>query len=166
MSLDSYRKIIESQQELKRIYSDEPSSIPSRQRVEYHKNSASKTKRYGSGRLILALSVIALLFMAALKNPSKTEAKAEIKTLLMEKVTEKMRQEVTNADNDAMKQIGFGLTMLIAPTMIDNMVQTEISDYIFFSTFDASVTVGEETKTLIEGVIVFGKAIPLKSDIN
>lgn len=66
--------------------------------------------------------IIALLFFAALKNPSKTEAKAEIKTIIMEKVTEKLRQEVTNEDNDAWKQMGSGLAMLFAPAIIYDMV--------------------------------------------
>lgn len=68
--------------------------------------------------------------------------------MMMEIVTEKMRQEVTNEDNDAWSKIGSGLAMLFAPAFIENMVQTDISDYIFFSTFDASITVEEEKKLL------------------
>lgn len=127
--------------------------------------SAPKSK-VGAGKLIFGLIIFAILFLAALKNPSKTDAKAEIKTVIMEKVSEKMRQEETKEENEAWRQIGSGLAMLFAPTIIDNMAQTKVSDYIFFSTFDASLTVYEEKRTLLAGVIVFGKVIPLKSDIK
>lgn len=162
MSLESYKKNVEAQREREREYSQPQQEVV----TEYVYIDQPKSRKRGFGWLIFGIVIIALLFLAALKNPSKTEAKAEIKTMIMEKVTEKMRQEVTNEDNDAWKQIGSGLAMLFAPTIIDNMVQTEISDYIFFSTFDASVTVDEEKRTLAAGVILFGKVIPLKSDIK
>ncbi len=132
----------------------------------YNKYSTPESKKVGTGKLIFGLVIIAVLFLAALKNPSRTEAKAEIKAMIMEKVSEKMRQEVTQEDDNAWQQIGSGLAMLFAPAIIDNMVQTEISDYVFLSTFDANVTINEEKRTLLAGVIVFGKVIPLKSDIK
>lgn len=101
MSLDSYRKIIEAQHKRERLYSNESSGIPSGEQVEYTECYAPKSKRFRAGKLTLGIIIIALLFLAVLKNPSKTDAKAEIKTMIMEKITERMRHEVTNEDNDA-----------------------------------------------------------------
>lgn len=162
MSLESYKKSIESQCERDREYNKSQQEIATVSAYTEH----PKSREHRFGWLIFIGIIIALFFLAALKNPSKTEAKAEIKTMIMEKVTEKMRQEVTNEDNDALTQISSGLAMLFAPTFIDNMVQTEISDYIFFSTFDASITLDEEKRTLAAGIILFGKVIPMTSDLK
>lgn len=162
MSLESYKNSIKAQRERDKEYSRPQQEIAMEDVYTEH----PKSRKRGYGWLIFGGIIIALLFMAALKNPSKTEAKAELKTMMMEIVTEKMRQEVTNEDNDAWSKIGSGLAMLFAPAFIDNMVQTDISDYIFFSTFDASITVEEEKKTLAAGIILFGKVIPLRSDLK
>ena len=116
--------------------------------------------------MIFGIIIIAFFFLAALKNPSKTEAKAEIQAMIIETFSEKMSQNVSNEDNDAWEKVKSGLAMLFAPTIIDNIVQTDISDYIFFSTFDASVTIEEDKRTLAAGIILFGKVIPLESDIK
>lgn len=163
MSLESYKKSVDAQRKREE---ESPRLQPQITETEYGYIEQSKNRKHGFGWLIFGAIIIALFFLAALKNPSKTEAKSEIKTMIMEKVTEKMRQEVTNEENDGWKQIGSGLAMLFTPTIIDNMVQTDISDYVFFSTFDASVTVDEEKRTLVAGIILFGKVIPLKSDIK
>lgn len=163
MSLESYKSSVEAQRKRDEGYSQPQPQVTE---TEYVYIEQPKCHKRGGGWLIFGGIIIALLCLAALKNPSKTEAKAEIKTMIMEKVTEKMRQEVAKEDNDAWTQIGSGLAMLFAPTIIDSMVQTDISDYIFFSTFDASVTVDEEKRTLAAGIILFGKVIPLRSDIK
>lgn len=118
-------------------------------------------QKAGKGKIIFWIVVIAILFLAALKNPSENEAKAEINTMLLEKLKENLREEVTNDDNNPLTQLGSGLAMLFAPTIIDNVVQTDVTDYIIFSTFSAKISFNEEEKELGSGIILFGKVIPL-----
>lgn len=118
------------------------------------------------GKFIFGSIIIATLFLAALKNPSRTEAKDEIQTMIVDGIMDKMRKEITDESDNVWEQIGSGISMFFASTIIDNMVETEVSDYVFFSTFDTSVTVDEKKRTLVGGIIVFGKVIPLKSGIK
>lgn len=133
--------------------------------VSQHK-TIRKPKKSGATRIVIAVAFIAIFLLAALKNPSESEIKAEIKTMMTDKINEKLRQEVTNKDNSTGEQIGSVLAMLFAPTIIDKWIQINVSDYIFFSTFDTNVTVDEEIRTIASGVIVFGIIVPLKTDIK
>lgn len=162
MSLESYKKQLQAQRERDKKYAQPQQEVAS----GYDYIEQPKSRKRGWFWMVSGVALVVVLFLAALKNPSKAEAKAELKSMIMDVVTAEMRQEVTNEDNDVWKQICSGLAMLFAPTIIDNMVQTEISDYIFFSTFDARVAVDEEMRTLVSGIILFGKVIPLKSDIK
>lgn len=162
MSLESSPKSVEDERKHENKYT-QPQQEDASEDVYIRQ---PKSRKRGSGRLIFGIIIIVLFFLAALKNPSKTEAKEEIKTMIMEKIAQTMSQDTTNEDNDAWDKIGSGLAMLFTTTIIDNMVQTDISNYIFFSTFDASVTTKEDKRTLAAGIILFGKVIPLKSDIK
>lgn len=162
MSLESYKKSIENERKREKQHTQPRQKDAS----EYVYIKQPKSRKRSSGCLIFGIIIIAFFFLAALKNPSKTEAKAEIQAMIIETFSEKMSQNVSNEDNDAWEKVKSGLAMLFAPTIIDNIVQTDISDYIFFSTFDASVTIEEDKRTLAAGIILFGKVIPLESDIK
>ena len=159
MSLESYKKTLENKRE-----QEQKSSLENKHQSTHHKSP--KRKKSSATKIIAVAVLIAVFFLAALKNPSEIEAKTEIKTLFTEKVNEKMRQQVTDEENSAGKQIGSMLAMLVAPTLIDKWIQIDISNYIFFSTVDANIKIHDEKKTIASGVIVFGKVIPLKSDIK
>lgn len=159
MSLESYRKARENMCE-----QEHESISETTHKTPYSNNP--KRRKSSTTKIIAVVVFIAVFFLAALKNPSDAEAKAEIKTLFTEKVNEKMRQQIADEENSAGKQIGSMLAMLVAPTFIDKWIQVDVSDYIFFSTFDANISINEEKKSIASGAIVFGKVIPLKSDIK
>lgn len=58
-----------------------------------------------------------------MKNPSETEAKAEINSMITERFVDIMKKEVTDENNNVWEQIGSGLAVFFAPTLIDNMVK-------------------------------------------
>ena len=170
MSLESHKKSIETQEERESKYLDEIQfSAPEEQvdsPIETIKYETSKSSKLGIGKLIIWIGVIAFLLLAALKNPSETEAKAEINSMITEKFVDIMKEQATDDNNTAWEPIGSGLAVLFAPTLIDNMVRTDISNYIFFSTFTSTVTFEEKKKTLVAGVIILGKVIPLETDLK
>ncbi|MDE5608078.1 MAG: TM2 domain-containing protein [Muribaculaceae bacterium] len=114
--------------------------------------------------VILILSILAILFIAVLKNPTETQAKAEINTLIKEKVNENIRKELSEGDKTELNKLGAGLAMMFTPAMIDHCVLNKISNYIFFSTFETSYTYDGEYGAIASGIIIFGKVIPLKSN--
>lgn len=157
MSLESYRKSIQEQREREeRRFDDPPRRKP--------KATRTSRKKRRTGRIIVLVAIAAVLILAAVKNPSKTEAKAEIKNTLVEYANEKMLEHITDTDAPV-AQVGSALGLMLAPTLLDYVVQTDVSDYIFFSTFRATVPVPEK-QNLVSGIIVFGKVIPLKSDFR
>ena len=172
MSLESYKKTISDQQQSFGRYTEEPISSESDLNMQKERSSdiefqpRTRRKKTGKSKMIICVIIIAVLFLAALKNPSKSEAKVELKSLITEKFNEKMRDNITDEDQDALSQIGSGLAMLLAPTLIDKMVETNISNYLFFSTFSAKITFEKNTKTIVSGIILFGNFIPLNSDLK
>lgn len=156
MSLESYKKTISDQQQSFGRYTEESISSESDLNMQKERSSdiefqpRTRRKKTGKSKMIICVIIIAVLFLAALKNPSKSEAKVELKSLITEKFNEKMRDNITDEDQDAMSQIGSGIAMLLAPTLIDKMVETDISNYLFFSTFSAKITFEENTKTIFQ----------------
>lgn len=111
----------------------------------------------------LSLIMVLLLF-AILQNPSRAEAKAEIKTMILNHVSDKIHSKVAENDDDPLKQAGMELSMLFAPAIIDSWVNIDVTNFIAFSTFNAYTTDKGNERTIISGVILFGKVIPLNSN--
>lgn len=132
-------------------------------------NNNAKKKSFGWRRTVCVIAVAAIfavLFLAAFKNPSETEAKAELKSKFEEKVNEFLLSEFNNdKSNNVLDQIMAAFAINYVPSIVDSLVQIEVSDYIFFSTFETMLK-DDERKTLASGIIVFGKIIPLHSDFN
>lgn len=174
MSLDSYKKAIEAQRKREHEYEhnfpQHKYSIDREpeQKIRYYE----RPKKRKFGIVTIIIFTISIILLAALTNPSNTNAKTEIISLIKDKFIEKMREDVNNDDNSASKQFGASLMMtlfnldLLNLRAIDFYVNTDVSNYIFFSTFNTQVTIKEENKTLVSGVIIFGKVIPLKSDFK
>lgn len=120
----------------------------------------------GKGKLILALALIAVLFLAVLKNPSELQAQADVKAILSEKLNETMLAQLSDGQNDGITQLGAGLALLIGGSLIDNMVEVDVSDYILFSTFDANAVLMDQKTNVVSGFILFGKVIPTKSALK
>lgn len=133
-------------------------------------NDNAKKKSFGWRRTVGVIAVAAIfsvLFLAAFKNPSETEAKAELKSKFEEKVNEFLLSEFNNdKSNNVLDQIMAAFAINYVPSIVDSLVQIEVSDYIFFSTFETMLKDDDERKILASGIIVFGKIIPLHSDFN
>ncbi len=169
MSLESYKKTIEAQKERERAFNHktnlnseerqpnkEPKSI-------YAEDIPHKKRRR---HLIPFILIVALFVASAIKNPSENEGKELVKGVIVEKVNNKLRSEMTNEDNNGFKQFGAFLGMTFASNIIDYVCEIQVNDYIVFSTFDCTTNIDGERKTIVSGVIFFGKLIPLKTDIS
>lgn len=178
MSLESYRKNLEAQQKREKIENIEEKEEVYTSEADHYSDDQifeesieidnSRPQKRGIGKIIIAIAVIAILFLAALKNPSKTDAKAEVNGMITEKVMEKIQGEMTNIDDEESigSTLGSALASLFIPSVIDKIVNIEVSDYIFFTTYDANISIMQEKKTIVSGVILFGKVIPLHTDID
>ena len=170
MSLESYRKTIAAEQTRENYeYQEniETSTTREPEQDEYYSYfMPEEKKRRGIGKYIFLLIVLALVFLAALKNPSRAEAKEEVNSLILEKLDAYVDRQVAETDN-SLVEFGSSLAKLLAPTLVDNIVQTEVTNYFLFSTFESHLSVKMvEDKKIVSGVIVFGQVIPLDSDLK
>jgi hypothetical protein len=169
MSLESYKKALDAQKEREKeynvqtdLYSEKRKPKPEPEYV-YAESKPSKKRR---GFLLPLLIIVILFVVSAIQNPSEKEGKEIVKEFIVEKVNNKLRSEMTNEDNDGLKQFGAFLGMAFASNIIDYVCEIQVHDYIVFSTFDCTTKVEDERKTIISGIIFFGKLIPLKTDIK
>lgn len=190
MSLESYRKTLELQE--KRLQAQ---NLNDRYTREYWKriedetdsyadvNRSQKEKRYSQyvesdyresqhgnnkkGCLLFFSIIFVILIVSVVKNPSEADSKKLIKNFIVEKVNDEMRNKITNDNNDdVFKALGVFIGMSIAPYIIEGISQTTINDCVLFSTFDCTMEVEGSRKTIVSGIILFGKIIPLSSDLN
>lgn len=77
-----------------------------------------------------------------------------------------MHRNLMDDEASSTAQFESEFLMLLGSIVIDKLVDTEVSDYIIFSKFATTVTLERETKTIASGIIIFGKVIPLKTDIG
>ena len=89
MSLDSYKKALESQRK-QECKESTPNLVAPNKR---------KRRKTGNNKIIIAVVIIAVLLLAAFKNPSKVEANEEITSLFTEIITEKLRHQITDENN-------------------------------------------------------------------
>ena len=129
----------------------------------YMKHPKSHTLGFG---WIITFIIIAFFVVAAIKNPSASETKTLIKDTLIEKINERMGAEIRNGDNDGATQFGAFLGMTLAPYLLDYFTNIHVNNYVIFSTFDCTAKFGEEMQSIVSGIVVFGKVVPLKSDLN
>lgn len=163
MTLDSDKKDFELQEVDDNCsnLSSEDCDLEYEEEDDEHKSSKSKI-----WKLIFGLVIISTLILAALKNPSKIEAKAEIKNMFLEKLNEEMHEDVSDSESFIVEHLSTSFVNMLANSIYDNWVQTDVSNYVLFSTFDANVKINKKKKTLASGIIIFGKIIPLKSDLK
>lgn len=169
MSLESYKKALEAQQERERKFSNE-AKPKSEERIrtqepEYVYVEAKPRKKH-SGCVNFIILLAALFIVSAIKNPSERESKEMVKSFIVEKVNNKLRGEMTNEDNDGAKQFGALLGMAFASNIIDYVSEINVTDYIIFTSFDCTTKVDDSERTIVSGIIFLGKIIPLKSDIK
>lgn len=132
---------------------------------EVYYEPVSQSNKLISGKSVFILILVAVLILAAIKNPSESEARKLIKDTAMEYINKKARQSISQEDNK-WEEMGSLLGMALASTLYDYVIQTDVDDYIFLSSFSATATLEGETTNLASGIILFGKLIPLKSDLE
>lgn len=122
---------------------------------------------FNNNKLIVTIAIVAIVIIAAVKNPSKSEADAEIKSVILEKVNERVRHdiELPSGSEDA-QMLGSAIINFLTTGLVDNCIETEVSNYLLFSTFDAKVFVGDYEESLVSGFIIFGYVIPTKIDMG
>lgn len=158
MSIEFHKNTLESQTDC----------IQSQQDVIAEDNiMQSKFNKWGRIRFVVLLTIVAILVVAIIKNPSSTETKALIKDAIVEKVYERLDAELMYEDNSEYARFGSFMGKAIAPHILDYFANINVSDYIVFSTFVCTSKYDNvQTKNIVSGVVVFGKVIPLKSDLN
>lgn len=168
MSLESYKKFLEDQQRTKTI-NDRYANLPKRdyvENIEVEQVITKTPRKNHTGVLVFIFIILAIGIVAAVKNPSEIEGRKMIKDYIVEKVNQVLKSEMNNEENDGFKQFGAFLEMTFAPQIVDHFSDIKVKDYILFSTFDCTTEVEDIDKTIVSGIIVFGKIIPMKTDLD
>lgn len=158
---DKYRAGGEFHDRLTRIPADTPET-------EIDDKQPNNKKKKFRIRLILIAVIFFFLLFAGIKNPSESESKDLIKHHIIEFINDLARKEESQnpeSNEDAIITNRF-LRNTLLPGLIDTMVTIHTSDYIFFSSFEATVEANDKKKNLMSGIILFGKVLPLSSDID
>lgn len=168
MALESYKKLTENQQKTKTI-NDLYANLPRRhyaETIEEEQIISKPSRKKQFGVLGLIFIFFAVVIVAAVKNPSEIEGKKMIKDYIVEKVNYVLKSEINNQENDGLKQFGAFLGMTFASQIVDHVSDIKVKDYILFSTFDCTTEVEDIDRTIVSGVIAFGKIIPMKTDLD
>lgn len=164
MSLESYRKALEAQKEREGVF--EPNTgrdMPQRPEYAY---AGAKPRKKRSGCLIFFILIAALLIVSAVKNPSERESKEMVKSYIVDNLNNYLRDEVANEDSSGAKQFGALLGMAFGSNLVEYLCEIKVNDYVVFTTFDCTTKVYATNKTIVSGIIYFGKIIPLESEIK
>lgn len=125
----------------------------------------TKARKPKTGCFISLLILLAIFIVAIVKNPSEPEGKNMVKDYIVEKVNDKFREEMQKEENDGLKKFGAFLGMGLSSHLIDYAMETSVNDCFLFSTFNCKTKIEGKSKTIVSGIILFGKIIPLSSDI-
>lgn len=120
----------------------------------------------GCGAWFLII-VVAVLVIAAITNPSQSEARRLIKDTTLEYTDAYIREKAEQEADGALGAFASMLGRAIAPQVYDYAIDTRIDNFIFFSKFDMSVRmemIGINQK-VVSGIIVFGQVIPLETNV-
>ena len=142
----------------------EPPKNPETQ-VIYVEAPRKRKGRFGCFSICF-LMLIAVLVVAAIKNPSETESRELIQKQIVEKVNENVRKTISDEDKDAGTQIGAALVGLFMPKLLDYAMNVDINDYVIFSTFTITPNIPEAEGKYMKGIIVFGKVIGTSTNID
>lgn len=117
-------------------------------------------------KLVFLIIIAFVLILAAIKNPSEKEAKESIKAEATELINRKITEESKNNDMEGLGKLGVALSNILAPTIMDHALDITVTDYIFCSSFSVTMDTPGSKKNLASGIILFGKIIPLSSDLK
>jgi hypothetical protein len=123
--------------------------------------SMPKEKKNGFTKYVFGIIVIAVIF-AVIKNPSVTESKQQIKDAAISQINKKFGKNIA----DDKEVLGSVIGMFMVPTLFDKFVSIDVTDYVLFSSFKATLNYDDKKRNLSSGIILFGNIIPFSSDIN
>lgn len=89
-----------------------------------------------------------------------------VKDFVVEQLNTVLRDEMIDDDNEGIKQLGIFLGITFASSVFDYISDVKVNDYVLFTTFDCTTEVTGSVKTIVSGIIVFGKIVPLKTDLD
>ncbi len=130
-------------------------------------NSDTHKKRSSNGLLIFLIIIAALFVVAAIKNPSASEGRKMVKDFIAEKADDELRSTMTDDSSSGLAVLGSLIGLNMMSTIIDTFIDIQVDDCIVFSTFNCTIRDKEDLgKSIVSGVILFGKIIPLNSDME
>lgn len=169
MSFETYKKTIEAQRQRERDYYSEMKScaeVPMCSKDTECEHIEVKPRKRRKGYLVFFIIFISLLVVAAIKNPSENDSREMVKSFIVDKAKNNLRNEVTDDDNDGFEQLGVLIGMTFASSLIDFACETKVNDYIIFTTFNVTADYHDDEINIVSGFIFFGKIIPLKTDLD
>lgn len=110
--------------------------------------------------------LVVILAVAAITNPSKYRTEVLVQEAIAEKVTEKIDEKLDSDEDNDFKHMGSMLDEDFIVTIVDRLTRTEVTNFFFFSTFDCTAKLGGDKKTVAAGVVIFGKVIPLRTELT
>lgn len=122
MSLKSYLRTIEAQRERESKYDPKPKyesfSFEKNKAVLIKHDKVPKRKKFVIPKSAVIAIVIAATLLAVLKNPSEKEAKAEVHTFIVEKLSEKMHRNLMDDEASSTAQFESEFLMLLGSIVI------------------------------------------------
>lgn len=112
-------------------------------------------------KLLLFIAVI--LIIAAVKNPSRPNAIQMVKAYTIEKVNQKIYDNMNEGEEDSAAQVGQFFGSIFVSKIVEKVIDVDVTDYIILSSFRITAF---GNKNIASGVILFGNIIPLASDIK
>lgn len=120
-----------------------------------------------TSKLIIIGAIILFIIIAAIKNPSSTDAKQLIKDYTIDKINKNVISKIDEEDKaDDAAMFGQMLGSILVSKLIDNFISYDVTDFVIFSTFSVTSNFENNSKDLVSGIILFGNVIPLSSDIK
>lgn len=116
--------------------------------------------------LVSIVILAAVVVLAAMKNPSEQQSKEMVRSFLSDKVTGVINKNMADEKSDGVKLVANFLASKLTPGLMDSMVDVETDDYVVMTRFDARVEKAGIDKSVMSGIIIFGKLIPLSSDLT
>lgn len=116
--------------------------------------------------LVGLMIFLAIFIISAIKNPSEKDGKEMVNQFIVERINDKLRTDIDANKDDGFTVIGGYIGMALIPKIVDYIIDTKVSDYVVLSTFKCTAETNDEPRNMLSGIIVFGKVIPLDSDLK
>ena len=124
-----------------------------------------RKKARGLGIFWLLVPLLVVAYWAHRNNPNEEESKVMVNNLLKDQLNNYLSIYMQSEEAGEFGKIGSMLGMSLVPTLVDNFTTTKVEDHYVYTSFSNSITIKDQETTIVSGIIVFGKIIPLHSDL-